>query len=116
MGNIFVADLPVLSAESAEIIWLAYTGGEYNISVSNPGFLIGRPFDIYLDLLSSDFLTISLLCLYLLVGLLHLLFYSRQPAEKYNLYFGVFSIAAGLQWSFNTTLRHLFFHHDILWR
>ncbi|MBE7413568.1 MAG: SpoIIE family protein phosphatase [Leptospiraceae bacterium] len=41
---------------------------------------------------ASDRVTLMLLFMYMFVGLYHLLLYAKRPKEKYNLYFGLFSV------------------------
>ncbi|MBS0616899.1 MAG: SpoIIE family protein phosphatase [Spirochaetes bacterium] len=58
------------------------------------GFFIGQPFEVgaLRTLLAerSETVVLILLCLYLAVGIYHLLLYQRRRKESYNLYFGLF--------------------------
>lgn len=62
------------------------------------GFYLGQPYEVdqLRALLSrrSETIVLILICLYLAIGLYHLLLYSRRRQEAYNLYFGLF--CAGL--------------------
>lgn len=60
------------------------------------GFSLGQPYEVdHLRSLwqkRSETAVLILICLYLAVGLYHLLLYSRRPQEGYNLYFSLFCI------------------------
>ncbi|MFQ5637148.1 MAG: ATP-binding protein [bacterium] len=64
------------------------------------GFYLGKPYEIddYEKLLAnrSENISLILLSLYCFVGLYHLLLFIGRPKERYNLFFGLFSVLLAL--------------------
>lgn len=67
-----------------------------NPSYANVGLYLGQPYLIdhitRIHDKTSERLSLILIALYLSVGLYHLLLFWRRPKERYNLYFGLFSV------------------------
>ncbi len=91
-----VVELPTALLVSGENILAFRLAGDKGSA--EVGFYLGQPYEIdHLRLLlnrRSEVVVLILICLYLAIGLYHLLLYSRRRQEAYNLYFGLF--CAGL--------------------
>lgn len=70
------------------------------------GFYYGEPYRIaeYAEIQqdTSELFNLSLITLYLAIGLFHILLFLQKREEKYNLYFGLFSVLMAL-WLFSRT-------------
>ncbi|MCS7204063.1 MAG: SpoIIE family protein phosphatase [Leptospiraceae bacterium] len=83
-----------LLREENELIFVVYTLYPYNLNVEKK--FNDVPFEInYFEehiKIHIEAFTFMLSFLYLFVGLYHLLLYSKRPKERYNLWFGLFSV------------------------
>jgi len=65
-------------------------------SSSEVGFFMGQPYEIdelrVLLKARGETIVLILICLYLAIGLYHLLLYARRRQETYNFYFGIFCV------------------------
>ncbi|AFM12713.1 SpoIIE family protein phosphatase [Turneriella parva] len=89
-----VIELPSSLLASGENILAFRLAGDHGSA--EVGFYLGQPYEVdhLRTLLSrrSETVVLILICLYLAIGLYHLLLYSRRRQESYNFYFGIFCV------------------------
>lgn len=114
----FLIDIPKNALEKNKknyfYIYL-YSNGIYPMHVERDLFLVGFSEEIYKKHFYEEILQFSLLSIYLVVGLYHLLLAIRRRKDIYNLFFGLFSILVSFYWFLFTGSRDLLFgDHQIL--
>lgn len=68
---------------------------------------IGASRDIYFSYWKGEVLTFLLLVGYALVGLYHLLLFTRRPVDRHNFFFGIFCLGVSFYWFFRTYSRDI---------
>ncbi|MBE7438571.1 MAG: SpoIIE family protein phosphatase [Spirochaetales bacterium] len=83
-----------------------YGTGVRDLSIENT-FSIGPARSIYFSYWKGELLTFLLLVAYALVGLYHLLLFSRRPRDRHNFFFGIFCLGVSFYWFFRTYSRDM---------
>lgn len=108
----FIKDIPLqkIYKEKANILTIVlYSKGNFPIQVLD-GIKIGTADSIYEEHKNREIIYFIFLSIYLTIGLYHLLLVIKRPQDKYNLYFGLFSLVVCFYWFISyTTMQNIIF-------
>lgn len=97
------------------LVIVLYSDGSYPLQFMDKPY-IGKSDKIFLSQNSKEILTFIFLTSYMVFGLYHLLLAWKRPVDKYNLYFGFFTILCSIYWFVaNTSTRDIIFGSHVYW-
>ena len=98
------------------VVTIAMFGnGSFDLGILLP-VLIGPADSVYLRHFAGEILSFTLIGIYLMVGLYHLLLFRRRFVDRHNLFFGLFCVLASVYWFFRIPSRDWLFGEHVLWR
>ncbi|MCS6985300.1 MAG: SpoIIE family protein phosphatase [Leptospiraceae bacterium] len=107
----FLLDIPAsaLKKNNNYFFLYLYSDGVRPLGIERDLFVVGPSHTIYNSHFYTEILQFSLLSIYLVVGLYHLLLAIRRRKDIYNLFFGLFSVLVSFYWFLFTGSRDLLF-------
>ncbi len=110
--QLILADIPAIALTDSTpnyIVLKIFSDGEKPFHVTSKTFDIGPANEIYRDYYYNEITQFTLLGIYLVVGLYHLLLAIKRKKEVYNFYFGAFCVLVSFYWFLFTGSRDLLF-------
>ncbi len=105
-----------LRREGPNVLAIAlFSNGAYALEVLDP-VRLGPVESIHREHLAGEALNFTLIGIYLVVGLYHLLLFAKRSVDRHNLHFGIFCVLASLYWFFRIPSRDWLFGELVLWR
>ena len=93
-----------------------YTQGDFPLMYFGRRLEVGESKELFTRVFHREIVTLSLLSVYLAIGLYYLVLWSKKKEDKHHLFISLFILAIAAFTLFKSDTREMIFGYEVLWR